>query len=72
MIYVVIGALVMLTFMFFRPSYMPKGEVKRSEIPEFIQSDKEIENRILSPKPGDEYDKKREEDVKKGLQFKTG
>lgn len=52
-----------------QPSYMPKGQIVRSEIPAFEKSDAKIENRQLAPKSGKEYDAQREEAIKKGLPF---
>lgn len=62
---------IVLTFvvMAIQPSYLPKGEIVRSTPPPFEQSEGEIENKLLSPKSGEEYDKKREESVKEGLPF---
>lgn len=61
-------ALLML-YSFAQPSYLPKGEVKRSEIPLFEQKG-EIEDRNSKPKSGEAYDSEREVAVKEGLQFK--
>lgn len=54
---------------FIRPSYMPKGEVVRSVIPEFETSQSVIQDRSLKPKPGEYYDEKREKKIKDGLEF---
>lgn len=51
-----------------QPSYMPKGEVKRSDIPLFEQKG-EIEDRNSKPKSGEVYDSEREAAVKEGLKF---
>ena len=56
-------------YSFIQPSYMPKGEIKRSEIPLFEQKGA-IEDRNSKPKAGGQYDSEREETVKEGLQFK--
>ena len=57
-------------YMFVQPSYLPKGEVKRSVIPEFDKSESEIVDRSLKAKSGEEYDQKRNEMIKEGLPFK--
>lgn len=65
----VVGVVAVMLYVQFQPSYMPKGEVKRTEIPAFEQSDAEIENRNLSPKAGNEYDQERNDSIEKGLPF---
>lgn len=64
-----VTGVVIVLYMNFQPSYMPKGEVKRSEIPVFEKSDAKVEDRILSAKDGEQYDKEREEKIKEGLPF---
>jgi hypothetical protein len=68
-IYYVIGTLVILFILqAAQPSYLPKGEIERSDIAEF-----EDAGRIndLQPKPvsGSDRDKNHEEAVKRGLIF---
>lgn len=53
----------------FQPSYMPKGEVKRSEIPAFEVSTSKIEDRALKPVSGEERDRIMKEKVSNGLDF---
>lgn len=64
-------SLVVLTlYMQFQPSYMPKGQVTRSDVPVFEQTESVIEDRNSKPKSGGDYDKEMEEKVKKGLPFR--
>lgn len=53
-----------------QPSYMPKGEVKRSEPPVFVESDARIEDRNSKPMSGEERDSRMREAVQQGLDFK--
>lgn len=43
----------------FQPSYMPKGVVERKALPEFQQSVKAVEDRLLKPKAYEVYDEQR-------------
>ena len=52
-----------------QPSYMPKGEVKRSEIPAFEVSTSEIQDRNSKPVTGEERDRIMKEKVSNGLDF---
>lgn len=61
---------VLLVYYQAQPSYLPKGEISRSEVPVFTGSDATIENRLSKPMPGDERDQRRQEAVKQGLDFK--
>ena len=65
----VVGIVVIALYMQFQPSYMPKGEVTRQALPAFEASDAKIENHLLMPKSGAEYDEKRQADIEKGLPF---
>lgn len=56
-------------YMNVQPSYLPKGEVKRSDVPVFEQSEAEIEDRNRKPQDGALYDEKRNESIKEGLPF---
>lgn len=68
---VLVASLVaVLIYVQIQPSYMPKGEVLRTDLPLFEYSSKKIEDRNLSPKPPSYYDKKAKDDVSEGLQFK--
>lgn len=60
---VLVGVVVVAFYFQIQPSYIPKGEVRRTELPEFEQSSKEIVNRMSKPKSGDEYDKQRKEEI---------
>lgn len=60
---VLIGVAVVAFYFQIQPSYIPKGEVKRTELPEFEQSSEEIVNRMSKPKSGDEYDKERQQQM---------
>lgn len=60
---VLVGVMVVAFYFQIQPSYIPKGEVKRTELPEFEQSSKEIVNRMSKPKSGEEYDKQRKEEI---------
>lgn len=66
----IVGFVAIVIYMQIQPSYLPKGEVKRSDVPAFEQSDAVIEDRNSKPKSGEDYDKKMEESVRKGLPFK--
>lgn len=60
----------MIVYMFVQPSYLPKGEVKRSVVPAFESSEKQISDKSLKPKSGQQYDEERNQAVKQGLPFK--
>lgn len=60
---VLVGVVVAAFYFQIQPSYIPKGEVRRTELPEFEQSSKEIVNRMSKPKSGEEYDKQRKEEI---------
>lgn len=64
-----VALVLIISYSFIQPSYMPKGEVKRSEIPLFEQKGR-IEDRNTKPKSGEQYDVERETAVKEGLPFK--
>lgn len=52
-----------------QPSYMPKGEVKRSDIPAFEVSKGVIQDRNSKPVTGEERDRIMKEKVSNGLDF---
>lgn len=60
---VLVGVVAVAFYFQIQPSYIPKGEVRRTELPEFEQSSKEIVNRMSKPKSGEEYDKQRKEEI---------
>lgn len=69
----VIAAVVLcLLYNMFQPSYMPKGEVVRRELPPLETSQMEIQDKLLKPRSAEEYDAKREQQIKEGLPFKQG
>lgn len=68
---VVVTAIALLVYPMVQPSYMPKGQVKRSSIPAFEQSHSEVQDRLLKPPSGEEMDAKREQMIKDGLPFLT-
>lgn len=61
--FVLVGFMAVAFYFQIQPSYIPKGEVRRTELPEFEQSSKEIVNRMSKPKSGDEYDKERQQQI---------
>lgn len=65
----VVAIVFALLYNFIQPSYMPKGTIARTALPAFEQSDAKIEDRLLAPKSGVEYDAGREASVKDGLKF---
>ncbi len=52
-----------------QPSYLPKGEVKRSAVPAFEQKDSQIQDISLKPVPGEERDRIRKEQYDEKLPF---
>ena len=65
-----VAAIFLAIYTIVQPSYLPKGEVKRSVIPEFERSESMIQDRNLKAKTGEEYDEKRQQMIKEGLPFK--
>lgn len=65
----VVAGVFIILYNFIQPSYLPKGMVQRSEIPAFEHSDAKIQNRVLQPTSGVEYDARREQQIKDGLPF---
>ena len=53
-------------YTFLLPSYLPKGEIKRSAIPEFTQTTAEIENRARQPVPQEERRAQQEQQYREG------
>lgn len=66
----VVAAIFLVIYTIVQPSYLPKGEVKRSAIPEFERSESRIQDRNLKAKTGEEYDEKRQQMIKEGLPFR--
>lgn len=52
-----------------QPSYMPKGEIKRSEIPAFEVSTSKIEDRNRKPVASEVRDATMKQKVSEGLDF---
>ena len=52
-----------------QPSYLPKGEVRRSTVPEFQEQELEVQDRTSKPMSGEERDRIRHERYRKGLEF---
>lgn len=62
--------LVLLIYFKAQPSYMPKGDIQRSSIPEFtVPADAEIEDRNRKPVPVEERRQQMREAVQRGLEF---
>lgn len=59
----------MVIYMNVQPSYLPKGEVRRSVIPAFEKSDAKIQDNLLKPPSGEEMDRERNQKIKDGLPF---
>lgn len=51
------------------PSYLPKGTIKRTALPEFTQSEAQIEDRNSRPVSGEERDRIRKDEYRKGPEF---
>lgn len=65
-----LAAVFMVVYMNVQPSYLPKGEVKRSVIPAFEKSDAKIQDNLLKPPSGEDMDRERNQQIKEGLPFK--
>ena len=64
---VIVGGIVLALYMQLQPSYMPKGTVTRPALPAFEVSDAKIQDNLLKPKSGEQYDAERQEQIEKGL-----
>lgn len=64
-----LGILVFIVYLQLQPSYLPKGEIKRTTVPAFEKKEFEIKDNLLKPLSGEERDIKREELYKQGLPF---
>ena len=53
----------------FQPSYMVKGVVNRTSIPQFEYKELTVKDRLSKPVPGEERDRKRNEEYNKKLPF---
>jgi hypothetical protein len=51
------------------PSYLPKGEVKRSEVPQFEQKELQVKDVVPKPMEGELRDQRRKELYKESLPF---
>lgn len=65
-----VALLFMLLYNIVQPSYLPKGEIKRSQIPEFEKTEEVIQDRNLSPKSSEQYDEDMKNMIQEGLSFK--
>lgn len=63
--------LVMTLFLYFQvqPSYLPKGEIKRSAIPQFEQKELKVKDIQSKPMSGEERDERRNKAYKEPLPF---
>lgn len=52
-----------------QPSYLPKGDISRSEIPEFMRSDAEIIDNARKPRSSEDRNSAQEREYKNGLVF---
>ncbi len=65
-----LGTLIVLVlYMKAQPSYLPKGDIQRTNVPEFSESIAIIEDRNRKPATQEETRKMREDQYKKGLQY---
>lgn len=62
---------IIIIFGFIQPGSLPKGDIKRSEIPEFTTSDVVIDDRGRKPIPKDEVRQERVDQIKTGPEFLT-
>lgn len=65
-----LAVVLIVIYMNVQPSYLPKGEVKRSVIPAFEKSDAKIQDNLLKHPSGEEMDRERNQQIKEGLPFK--
>lgn len=52
-----------------QPSYLPKGDIRRSEVPKFEPSDAEIKDMARKPVPSEVRNAEQERKYKEGLSF---
>ena len=52
-----------------QPSYLPKGEIKRSTVPQFEQKQLDVQDITVKPLSGEERDARRMEQYKEPLPF---
>ncbi len=64
-----VGVVVFILYTLVQPSYLPKGTVSISELPDFEPSSAVIEDRNRKPVPLDERDEAMREKVKQGLNY---
>lgn len=68
----IVAVTLLVLFVYFKaqPSYLPKGEIKRSQLPAFeAKPDLEIEDRLSKPKDPDQRQREQDERYRKGLEF---
>lgn len=66
---VLITVVVILTYNHFQPSYLPKGEVKRTEIVSDEVVTRPIEDNLSKPMSGEEREARRKEQYKEKIEF---
>ena len=66
---VLITVAVILAYQHFQPSYLPKGEIKRTEIVSEEAITRPIENNLSKPLSGEERDTRRKEQYKEKIEF---
>lgn len=62
--------ILLIVYLQVQPSYMPKGKIERSAVPELEQSEATIEDRASKPDSLGERDLRIKEAVQSGLDFK--
>lgn len=66
---VVVTVVVVLLYNHFQPSYLPKGEIKRTEIVSEEAITRPIEDNLSKPLSGEERDIRRKEQYKEKIEF---
>lgn len=66
---VAVTVLIVLVYTMAQPSYLPKGQVERTELLPFEQKELVAEDRLLKAPTGDEMDSRRNQMIKEGLPF---
>lgn len=66
---VVLTVVVLLLYNHFQPNYLPKGEVKRSEIMQEEVVNKPIEDKLAKPMSSEERDLRRKQQYEEKIEF---
>ena len=66
----VLTVAVWLVYAMAQPSYLPKGQIERAELPPPQQSEAVLEDRLRKPDPLSERDQRMKQAVQSGLDFK--